>query len=119
MGGIVELILSDLTSEEFIAFYLIGFAGIIIRLLIAYSNKPKDTKFQWPIFWRNASRTLASLLLLAFLVARFTEFASYLVGIKTGEAAGITPGSAFLLGFGIDSLMNMFINKFKKDEKSN
>jgi len=121
---VTKLLLSGITQKEFVAFYLMGVTGIVVRFLadLWYGirmDRNTPYHFQWSYFLKGFLRVVMSLIVMAFVVARFQEFSHLLVDINFPNptrvsdgnvpVAGITAGSAFLLGLGLDEVLKKLV----------
>ncbi len=121
---ILDILLVGITKEEFVAFYLLGTGGIIIRFLVdLWYGVRLDTstpyKFQWPYFLKGFIRVIISLLALAMIIARFQDYSSIFVGIDfpvpTRVAEGTDPvstlkaGGAVGLGLAMDEILKKMV----------
>ena len=131
--NITDLLIEGLTTKEFLVYYLVGIAGILIRFLVNVSNgikKDTDTpyKFQFKFFVKGLIRIVISFTIMALVVARFNEFSPMLLdldvvysvptrlhdGVTTQATAGITAGLAFTIGLGIDEVVKRIVGSVKK-----
>ena len=121
---VTRMLLSGITEKEFMVFYLVGIAGFGVRFLgelWAGIRLDRNTpfKFQWKYFAKGGLRMVMSMIVLAFVIARFQEFSHYLVDIEfpnptriaEGEdpVATITVGSAFIMGLGLDEIVKRVV----------
>jgi len=122
---ILELLLAGITAEQFVVFYVVGIAGILVRFLynlgegILFDNKT-PYNFRMKFFVKGLIRLFVSMIVMAFVIARFYEFSHYLVDVARppnhpggmGDVhANITIGSAFMLGLGIDEVVKRIVGR--------
>lgn len=130
---VTRILLEGITAKEFVIIFLVGIAGILVRFLVNLVNGIRydpntDTKFRFKYFIKGLVRLLVSFTVMAAVVARFQEFSYLLVDININSAylaaqgheavAGITPGSAFLIGLGIDEVVKRFVKEGDKQIKN-
>lgn len=119
------MLLYGLTAKEFVVYYLVGIAGIMVRFMINLQegimrDRATPFHFEWRYFVKGATRLVVSLAIMAVVVARFKEFSHLLVNIELPAptryanglepVAGITAGSAFGLGMAIDEVVKRFVH---------
>jgi len=115
------MLLSGITGKEFVVLYLVSIVGIVVRFLYnLWEGITKDIAtpftFQFKFFVKGLIRIIFSLIIMAVVIARFQEF-SHLFGsienvIAEGDNAtiGLTAGSAFMLGMGVDELVKRVVS---------
>lgn len=117
---ITELLLAGLTPDEFLIFYAVGIVGIIVRYLYNMLDSilfDPTTPYRWNWLYalKGFIRLLISLIVMAFIVARFYEFSDHIVNItiegRAGVKANITAGTAFTVGIGIDEIVKRLVSK--------
>ena len=120
---ITRMFLQGITLNEFKLLYLVGISGFVLRFLWDFGNGVYREKFQWRKFIQGFSRVLAMLGLMVFVIARFQEFSHYFVSIDFTEPielpigvepkAGITVGTALLIGLFLDDVTKRGMNKIR------
>lgn len=126
---VTHLLLSGITTKEFMVFYLMGILGVTIRFLADLwmgikTDKKTPYKFSWRYFWKGFLRVVLSLMVLAIVIARFQEFSHHLVDVdfkvptRLAEGdemiIGMTAGTAIGLGLAIDEVLKKLVGIVKK-----
>ena len=121
-----NMLLQGISFEEFKILYLVGITGIVVRFLfnLGYGiwwDPTTPFYFHFPSFIKGFSRVIVSFIILAVVIARFSEFGHHLVEVDftnpTRLPAGtevmvkITAGAAFIAGSVIDDVVKRVMNK--------
>lgn len=118
------MLLSGITEKEFMVLYLVGLIGFTVRFLAELwagirFDRSTPYKFQWRYFAKGGLRMVISMIVLAFVIARFQEFSHYLVDIEFPQPtrvsegnepiASIAVGGAFIVGLGLDEIVKRVV----------
>ena len=123
---LTEILLSGLSPDEFIILYLVAVVGIFVRWSYnivdgVWFDPSTPYTFSFQYFTKGLIRLLTSLIVMAFVIARFYEFSDHVVNIATEHngtgRATITAGGAFMVGLGIDEIVKRLVGRSLKKYK--
>lgn len=126
---VAKLLLNGMPFANFIAFYGIAvFVSLIMFILKINRGIRLDTKtpnkFSWKHFMKGFTKLLVTLMAIAPAIIFFKDLSPFLLnlgllgdlpdGVNVEIVADVNAFTAFLIGFGIDRILNGISDKYLK-----
>jgi hypothetical protein len=109
-NDVTTLLLSGLSKQQFIAYFIWAFAGWLLSFTISVRNavvKKNDNKWEWSKFWKGMWRVLGGLISLAAGIIFFEKLAGLMFDSETPII--LTAWSSFaIVGLGSERLGKVF-----------
>lgn len=109
---IIEKLLNGVPMNDFITFYIVATAAMLIVMGINVSTNVKKTGWNWPKFWHGWKRFSINLLLIAAGIVFWPNISSFM--LESDTQVDLTLWSAFGLGLALDRLRSWVKSKTTK-----
>ena len=112
---VAHIILQDMSVLTFLVFFGIAVLGAISSFAFSVVKAVRRTKFEWPMFWTGAIRSIISTIVLALAIIEWGKVSSMI--FESEGPVELTVWSAFLLGTLTERLSQIIFGTSKQITK--